>query len=59
LYPTFFSFDKSNDRLRENAIIPDSHGEIRDMKWLHTAKLGDILMAGRNNDSLLFYKLNK
>jgi hypothetical protein len=31
-------------------------GQVRDLKWLHTAKYGDILVAARNNDSLLFFQ---
>jgi hypothetical protein len=59
LCPTLFSFDKKNARLSQNAIFPDVHGEMRDLKWLHTAKYGDILVAARNNDSLLFFKYKK
>lgn len=29
--------------------------QIRDLKWLHTAKYGDVLVVGRNNSSLMFY----
>ncbi len=30
-------------------------GQIRDIKWLNTAKFGKILVVARNNESLLFY----
>ncbi len=29
--------------------------QIRDLKWLHTAKYGDVLVVARNNNGLLFY----
>ncbi len=29
-------------------------GQIRDIKWIHTAKYGDVLMIARNNESILF-----
>jgi len=33
--------------------------QIRDLKWLHTAKHGDVLVVARNNSSLMFYGFNK
>ncbi|MDP4246984.1 MAG: hypothetical protein Q8932_14145, partial [Bacteroidota bacterium] len=59
LFPTQFSFDKDDPRFRQGDILPDVHGEVRDLKWLHTAKYGELLLAARNSDSLLFYKLTK
>jgi hypothetical protein len=56
LCPTIFSFDTQSARFQERAILPDVSGEIRDLKWLHTAKFGDILVTARNNDSLLFFQ---
>lgn len=29
--------------------------QVRDLKWLHTAKFGDVLVVAANNSSLLFY----
>ncbi len=29
-------------------------GQIRDIKWLHTVKYGDVMMVARNNDSIIF-----
>jgi hypothetical protein len=29
-------------------------GQIRDIKWIHTLKYGDVLMVARNNESILF-----
>ena len=34
----------------------DIKGEVRDLKWLHTAKYGKVLVVARNNDSLLILK---
>jgi len=34
-------------------------GEVRDMKWLKSASNGEVLAVARNNDSLLFLKLNR
>ena len=56
LYPTLFSFDNQKGRMEENAILPGARGEVRDLKWLHTAKFGDLLVSARNNDSLVFYR---
>jgi hypothetical protein len=44
------------DTLSERCRLLDTKGEIRDLKWLHTVKYGDVLVAARNNDSLLFLK---
>jgi hypothetical protein len=45
-----------NPTLGISSILPDIRGEVRDMKWLHTAKYGDILVIARNNDSLAFFR---
>jgi hypothetical protein len=59
LFPTMFSFDKNNPGFSQLATLPNVPGEVRDLKWLHTAKYGDILVAARNNDSLLFFQYQK
>lgn len=59
LFPSVFSFDKSKSRFDPGEILPDVKGEVRDLKLLHTAKNGDILVLARNNDSLRFFKFNK
>lgn len=41
---------------------PDLSGmktQIRDIKWLHSGRQGDVLVVAPNNESLLFYTLNK
>jgi hypothetical protein len=32
------------------------NGQVRDIKWMHTAKYGDVLVVVRNNEPLLFLK---
>ena len=59
LCPARFAFDKGSGQFRHGPILPEVHGEIRDLKWLHTAKYGDVLMMTRNNDSLLFFQYKK
>jgi len=56
LCPTLFSFDTHNHRFSDRDMLPDVDGEVRDLKWLHTAKYGNILVAARNNDSLVFFQ---
>ncbi|HEY8660360.1 MAG TPA: VCBS repeat-containing protein [Hanamia sp.] len=34
--------------------LSDVQGEVRDIKWLHTLKYGDVMMVARNNDSIIF-----
>ena len=59
LCPTLFSYEKAGDRFDARGMLPDVRGEVRDLKWLHTAKYGDVLVAARNNDSLLFFQYKK
>ncbi|MEJ7681094.1 MAG: VCBS repeat-containing protein [Segetibacter sp.] len=54
LPPTFFSFKKQTG-FDFVSNLSDIAGEVRDAKWLHTAKNGNILIVARNNDSLVFY----
>jgi enediyne biosynthesis protein E4 len=55
LYPTFFSLGKEPSVFQPPSVLPEISGEIRDAKWLRTAK-GKILVLARNNDSLIFFK---
>ena len=59
LYPTFFSFDKYSSRFNLSSILPETSGEVRDIKWLNATGGDKILLMARNNDSLLFYKMRK
>ena len=58
LFPTLFSATKGNSPFETRGILPDLKGEVRDLKWIHTARFGDILAVARNNDSLAFFKYN-
>jgi hypothetical protein len=55
LMPTLFSFDRSKAAFSPGPVLPEAGGELRDLKWVHTAKYGDLLVAARNNDSLIFF----
>jgi enediyne biosynthesis protein E4 len=35
------------------------NGQVRDLKWIHTAKDREVVAVARNNDSLLFLQYNK
>lgn len=56
----FFDTDKLNEKYTtKKTQVIDIKGEVRDLKWLHTNKYGEILVVGLNNDSLRFYSVNK
>ncbi len=55
LYPTFFTLSKAASAFQPPSVLPQITGEVRDAKWLNTAK-GKILVVARNNDSLIFFK---
>ncbi|HEY4110480.1 VCBS repeat-containing protein [Puia sp.] len=57
LMPTLFGFDRTKKEFYPGPVLPDARGEIRDWKWLHSARNGQTLVAARNNDSLLFFHL--
>ncbi|HVS97535.1 MAG TPA: FG-GAP repeat protein, partial [Puia sp.] len=59
LCPTLFSYDSRIAGFSRLRILTDVQGEVRDLKWLHTARYGDVLVAARNNDSLLFFQYKK
>ncbi|MDB5223889.1 MAG: RNA-binding protein [Chitinophagaceae bacterium] len=52
-------FNTDNKGTVNQTKILDIKGEVRDLKWLHTGKYGDILVGAKNNDSLVFYGLKK
>jgi hypothetical protein len=41
------------------ANLSQVKGEVRDIKWLHTAKYGEVMMIARNNDSIIFLSEKK
>jgi hypothetical protein len=58
LQPTQFRWDKAKSQLKPGRILPAVNGEIRDAKWIRTAKHGNMLIIARNNEPLLFYTSN-
>ncbi len=57
LCPAIFFYNKNE--FKTLSVLPDVNGEVRDFKWLRTIDNGQILVVARNNNSLLFYKLNQ
>ncbi len=55
---SLLSFNVDKGRFDQPKIL-DIKGEVRDLKWLRTAKYGNILVAAKNNDSLAFYGFKK
>jgi hypothetical protein len=59
LEPVNFKFDKNG----EASVIPsfnlDINGEVRDAKWIKTTNNKQLLVVGRNNQGLLFFKPNE
>ena len=57
---SIFNWGKTNEKYagQGNKVL-DIKGEVRDLKWLQSAKHGKLLVVERNNDSLRFYSLNK
>jgi len=53
--PALFAFDPKKQQFEPGPILAGARGEVRDLKWLRTANNGSILVAARNNDSLLFF----
>jgi hypothetical protein len=51
--------DNNNFKFMSQPSLEAVKGQVRDLKWLHTSKYGDVLIAARNNDSLLVYALKK
>ena len=55
-------FRPGSDRINrpsEPSCFSDICGEVRDLKWIRTAHFGEVLLAARNNDSLLFFRPEK
>ena len=42
-----------------NDKVIDTKGQARDLKWIHTAKYGNVLMVAKNNDRIEFYGISK
>lgn len=48
-----------NDFSVSDAKVLDIKGQVRDLKWIKTAKYGKVLMAAKNNDRIEFYQIQK
>jgi len=42
-----------------NDKVIDTKGQARDLKWIHSAKYGNVLMVAKNNDRIEFYGISK
>ncbi|MDE3235022.1 MAG: VCBS repeat-containing protein [Bacteroidota bacterium] len=49
------SSKKDNTAVTHTSLI-DIKGQVRDLKWIHTVKYGDVLIAAKNNSRIEFYK---
>ncbi|MGH2646579.1 MAG: FG-GAP-like repeat-containing protein, partial [Ginsengibacter sp.] len=50
-----FGYNKSDSINRIQDIeCSQMKGQVRDIKWIHTVKYGDVMMVARNNDSIVF-----
>jgi enediyne biosynthesis protein E4 len=55
-----FTFNKKDSfNFIQQQNLADIKGEIRDIKWLRTAKYGKVMMIARNNNSIIFLKGKK
>ncbi|MEO6869982.1 MAG: VCBS repeat-containing protein [Ginsengibacter sp.] len=48
-----FTADKQNVKFVPQINLSDVQGQVRDLKWLQTARYGKVLMAARNNDGIV------
>jgi hypothetical protein len=51
-----FSSNKNGIAYLPQSGLIGTKGQVRDIKWLHTARYGDVLVVARNNEPLLFLK---
>lgn len=55
-----FSINKSNIiKLIPQSNLAEVKGQVRDLKWIRTAKNGNTLIVVRNNEGVLFYRVKK
>ncbi|MEO8766654.1 MAG: VCBS repeat-containing protein [Ginsengibacter sp.] len=59
LLPTIFSYDKNQSALAIAGNLAGINGEVRNTGWLRYADGSKVLLVARNNEKLMFYKLNK
>jgi len=53
--PTMFAWQQNGGKV--TGMLPEVNGEIRDAKWVRSARYGNLLVIARNNQSLLFYTM--
>jgi hypothetical protein len=56
MLPTVFTYNKSSSAFTIQANMPAIDGQVRDEKWMNTARGNKLLLMARNNDSLMFLK---
>lgn len=55
-----FTFNKKDSfNFIQQQNLADIKGEIRDIKWIRTAKYGKVMMIARNNNSIIFLAAKK
>ncbi len=54
LPPTMFTYDAAAKRFRTVSSL-HNNGEVRDLKWISSARNGRILAIAHNNDRIRFY----
>ncbi len=53
----FMSGKNGHIDVMSQPLLSSIKGQVRDIKWLHTANRDSVLVVARNNDSLLFYQV--
>ena len=57
---TAFDINPSKNNISMiNTKVIDTKGQARDLKWIHTAKYGNVLMVAKNNAGIEFYGITK
>jgi hypothetical protein len=56
---TFNITASKNSISMDNTKVIDTKGQARDLKWIHTAKYGNVLMVAKNNAGIEFYRISK
>ena len=55
-----FSSNKNNSvNYIPQVNLSQAKGQVRDIKWLHTAKYGEVMMVARNNEGIIFFANKK
>ncbi|MEO8111536.1 MAG: VCBS repeat-containing protein [Ginsengibacter sp.] len=54
-----FRIDNNIVNIIPQINLSDVEGQVRDLKWLHSAKYGDVMTAARNNDEMVLFGIKK